>query len=334
MDQSAEAKKVSVVIPVYNIARYLPRCLDSVLGQTYTDLDVVLVDDGSRDESGTVCDRYAQKDPRVRAVHTENRGVSSARNTGLEMARGDYVIFADGDDWLDGEAVGTLVRLIEKDQSDIAAMDIFFIPSDDQEDQPLRAGLWKACGGKRLLEGREIYFALLCRSATLWNKLFRKKVLEGQRFDVNMTYAEDTHFLAKVLAGAFRVSLTDYAGYYYRGNRPGNVVTESLNPRHFELLKNSISIFEVLKACPDPTVGVHRINVAASGVLIRLTEQKTRGENDGLLLKECRKTARYPGWKLICRYLADGRYEKTHRLRFLLIACVPSVYMRIKKRFS
>ena len=96
-----EKEKISVIIPVYNVEKYLKRCLDSVINQTYKNLEIILVDDGSTDNSGKICDEYAKNDKRIIVIHKENGGVSVARNIGLDICTGDYVNFIDSDDWID-----------------------------------------------------------------------------------------------------------------------------------------------------------------------------------------------------------------------------------------
>ena len=109
---------VSVVVPVYNVGPYLRRCLDSIVGQTYADLEILLIDDGSTDESGAICDEYAQ-DERVRVFHTENRGAARARNLGLSEAKGTYVIFLDSDDYFDSRLTETMVGTVERTGADM-----------------------------------------------------------------------------------------------------------------------------------------------------------------------------------------------------------------------
>ena len=97
-------KLVSVIVAVYNIEEYLPRCVDSILAQTYRNLEIILVDDGSKDQSGSICDSYAEKDRRIKVIHKKNGGLSDARNAGMDAATGEYIGFVDGDDWKIGRA--------------------------------------------------------------------------------------------------------------------------------------------------------------------------------------------------------------------------------------
>lgn len=107
-----DEKLVSVIIPAYNIEDYIGRCLDSIISQTYKNLEIIVVDDGSRDRTGEILDDYVKKDPRMKVVHKKNGGVSSARNTGIDIAEGDYIGFVDGDDRIDPKLFETLVKLL------------------------------------------------------------------------------------------------------------------------------------------------------------------------------------------------------------------------------
>ena len=115
-----DEKLVSVIIPAYNIEDYIGRCLDSIISQTYKNLEIIVVDDGSRDHTGEILDNYAKKDRRIKVIHKENGGVSSARNKGIEAAEGDYIGFIDGDDLIEPEMYKTLVDLLEEENADIA----------------------------------------------------------------------------------------------------------------------------------------------------------------------------------------------------------------------
>ena len=120
-----DEKLVSVIIPAYNIEDYIGRCLDSIISQTYKNLEIIVVDDGSRDYTGEILDNYAKKDRRIKVIHKENGGVSSARNKGIEAAEGDYIGFIDGDDLIEPEMYKTLVDLLEEENADIGPMSRF-----------------------------------------------------------------------------------------------------------------------------------------------------------------------------------------------------------------
>lgn len=126
------AEKVSVIIPVYNDEKYLRTCLDSVVKQSYSDLEIILVDDGSTDRSGTICQEYQEKDARVHVLREKNSGVGAATNAGLEMATGDYILFVDDDDWLNARQIEILHHLLKKEQADIAACNYNSYEKDHQ----------------------------------------------------------------------------------------------------------------------------------------------------------------------------------------------------------
>ena len=114
MDQTKSLPLISVIIPVYNVQDYLARCLDSILAQTYQNLEIILVNDGSKDNSGAICDEYAARDDRVQVIHKENGGLSTARNAGLDLAAGEYLSFIDSDDWIASDAYEHLMNLVER----------------------------------------------------------------------------------------------------------------------------------------------------------------------------------------------------------------------------
>ena len=148
-----DGEKLSIVVAVYNIEQYLHKCVESLLAQTYSNLEIILVDDGATDGSGTICDDYAEKDSRVHVIHKTNGGLSDARNVGIEAATGTYLAFVDGDDWVDTDMYMCLIQELERTQSDIAVCRYRQIYRDATFDQ--------STGKVFVFEGKEALRAML-----------------------------------------------------------------------------------------------------------------------------------------------------------------------------
>lgn len=182
-----ENPKVSIIIPAYNIAPYLERCLESVRHQTYKELQIIIVDDGSADQTGQIADSFAERDKRFQVIHKENRGVSAARKTGLEKAEGDYIGFVDGDDYIEPEMYEKLVELAVEYGADIAHCGYQMV-FPDRVDMYHGTKQLKVqdtyTGVKDLLEGNLV-------EPGLWNKIYRRKLFNQINYDENIVINED-----------------------------------------------------------------------------------------------------------------------------------------------
>lgn len=161
--------KISVIVPVYNVEKYLPRCIDSILAQTFTDFELLLIDDGSSDNSGRICDKYAMNDKRIRAFHQENGGVSYARNMGLDKSKGEYVFFIDSDDYVESDCLASLYACMQNQSADIVFCDFII-----EKSQTTYRYIKQSCSNDKI----EIIKKLLCNElgGYLWNKLVRKEI--------------------------------------------------------------------------------------------------------------------------------------------------------------
>ena len=219
---------VSVIIPVYNTAAYLPRCLASVLGQTYRDLEVILIDDGSTDSSATLCDDYAHKDARIRVIHQENGGLSAARNAGLDAACGDLIGFVDSDDWIELDMYAYLVDLLEHYESDISEvmLEVAYADSHLMRQLPEQ---------KKLLEGDDILIHYFRHNEfAVGLRLYRREIFDGVRFDVGrMNEDVVAGFLA--LGRARRMAVSNQPKYFYFSN-PVGLSESPLRKRDLDLL--------------------------------------------------------------------------------------------------
>ena len=223
-----DGEKLSIVVAVYNIEQYLHKCLESLLAQTYSNLEIILVDDGATDGSGTICDDYAEKDSRVHVIHKTNGGLSDARNVGIEAATGTYLAFVDGDDWVDTDMYMCMIQELERTQSDIAVCRYRQIYRDATFDQ--------STGKVFVFEGKEALRAMLQEDEAIqiqnaaWNKLYRRAFLGEQRFPKGKWY-EDVVYTTKLLYKAHRVVYLDSAKYNYVIDREGSIMNVGFNKR-------------------------------------------------------------------------------------------------------
>lgn len=222
---------VSIIVPVYKAEHTLARCADSILSQTFTDFELLLIDDGSPDRSGTICDAYAQKDSRVHTIHTENGGVSAARNVGLQAARGQFAAFADSDDFLETDFLESAVNALQTSGADwyISGFseDIYDEQGQFVRTVPSRQAPTTIYTVRELLEAYNIKYA--CGITSVWGKLFRRDILSenGLLFSESMQYGEDTEFNLRYLEHCAQAYFDARCFYHYvRGN------TESLDGSH------------------------------------------------------------------------------------------------------
>lgn len=230
--------KVSVIVPVYNVAEFLPKCAESILAQTHRDLELLLVDDGSTDGSSEVCDAIAGVDSRVRVLHRDNTGVSAARNAGIGAACGDWICFVDGDDWIHPEYVDYLLELAQWADAPIAAMRS--VETDFGGIQPRREI-------REVWTGEQAVLATLCYSLPIgcYARIFKRDSLEenGVCFFEELTVGEGFNFNCLAFQTVDRVAVGNRRLYHYRKDN-ANSVTTRFDVRKWE---NGIHAIELLK---------------------------------------------------------------------------------------
>ena len=209
-----ENETITVIVPVYNTRQYLPRCLESICLQTYPDLEILLIDDGSTDGSGLVCEEMGKKDDRIRTLHKENGGLSDARNYGIDHAKGDYLLFIDSDDYLAPEMVQRLyLALKQKD----AQMSICNCLEVDEAGNPVPEDPFFPIQDETLT-GMEAVEKLFERKGwcytVAWNKLYKKELFSAIRFPKGKLH-EDAFTTHRLFAICERISCVRYTGYYY-----------------------------------------------------------------------------------------------------------------------
>ena len=232
-------EKVSVIVPVYNGEKNIKRCADSVLNQDYPELELILIDDGSRDRSWEIIQTVAANDSRVKAIHQENGGVSSARNRALAEASGTYVQFVDVDDWLPMDATKLLVREMETRSSELVVGDFYrVVDGNVSEKGSIETGgtlTLRQYADKMMLAPADLYYGVL------WNKLYQRDIIERYdiRMDENISYSEDMIFNLEYLLHVKSVAILKAPVYYYQYTK-GSLVDHSLNLSSTIKMKKSV----------------------------------------------------------------------------------------------
>ncbi|MBR4710799.1 MAG: glycosyltransferase family 2 protein [Clostridia bacterium] len=199
---------ISVIVPVYHVEPYLRQCVDSILDQTYRDIEILLIEDGSPDRCGEICDEYGRNDDRVKVYHTENRGLAAARNLGLREAAGEYIGFVDSDDWIEADMYEVLLRLLEKTGADVSVCDFIQEPVSFKKDfYPVDT----------VLHGTDTINALFTKAVnyTVWNKLYRREIFRGILFPDGKNY-EDVAAMHRIMHKASGVAVIPAVKYHYR----------------------------------------------------------------------------------------------------------------------
>lgn len=214
-------KVISVIIPVYNVYPYLPECVESVRNQSYGALEIILIDDGSTDGSGQLCDRFAQADPRIRVIHRKNGGAAAAKNAGLEIAQGEYLAFLDSDDYLEENAYRYMVDILEETGADAVQCGFRNVYADGEEDVIVHQQRQDFAATDYL---RRYTTDWTC--GLLWDKLYRRALAQGVLFEEGHII-DDEFFTYRLMMGAKKVVCDPFVVCNYRQRRSGVMRAES-----------------------------------------------------------------------------------------------------------
>lgn len=216
--------RLSVIVPVYKVEKYIHKCVDSILNQTFTDLELILVDDGSPDKCGEICDEYAKKDARVRVIHKENGGQSSARNRGLDIAKGEIIGFVDSDDDIEVNMYKNLIDFMDREELDIAFCDVYLVRGDRVREQSMYSE------NKVLNNVEGLKDNLICKiDNAVWNKIYKKNIFDNLRFTEGIVY-EDVRIMYKIFSESQKSGYLKQSLYYYY-KRPNSTIAQSFNSK-------------------------------------------------------------------------------------------------------
>lgn len=311
---------VSIIVPIYNVVQYLDRCLNSLVRQTHSNIEILLIDDGSTDGSGELCDLWQSQDPRVRAFHKPNGGLSDARNHGLERASGDYVCFVDSDDWYDLRFVEVLLGALLDTDSDLAECD--HVCTDGSDPAPENG---EGTSDYRVFEGRDCFLHFLTEDffVSVCTKLYRRGLLENQPFRKGV-YHEDEFWTYRIFSKARKVCRVNYTGYYYY-QRQGSIVHTRPSYKRisdaFDAAKERRDFIEL--HYPEYAPVAYSKMLKTCMYLYRLSEQGDFPEKPALqaeLLSFFRILFR--------KYLRGGQYQP-FMWRFCFFRLSPKAYYRL-----
>lgn len=232
---------ISFIVPIYNVERYLQKCVDSILAQSYSNIEVVLVDDGSTDESVAICDSYANRDKRVQVIHKENGGASSARNEGLSFAHGSYIAFIDSDDYVSPSMAEKLLDAISKTDSDLAMCNFAYTDElgniTESFSDDTKAGEYRTEELLRKVAAGWTFGILV------WNKLFKKELFDGGLLFPEGRIAEDEMIAHRLLARVRKAVIIPDVLCFYR-HRTGSVTNSAFNEKNLDSLEALIDRVE------------------------------------------------------------------------------------------
>lgn len=321
---------ISVVIPIYNVAKYLPRCLESIASQSYKNLEIILIDDGSTDESGKIADEYVKSDKRAQVVHQKNKGLSSARNTGLRKTTGDYVAFVDSDDYVTVNYIEKLYSVASENGADIATCR--FESFSEENIKLKRSPAWK----RVMMTGHESAIdTLIASNATyIWTSLFRRSLFTNHaiEFPEGRTY-EDMATRFQLQYFAAKVAFTNEELYYYRMRGASITGVKFSETRFNDLLfvVESIKDFNNRYRVTDPEVINYFDFKMALLILTYLTRESLRDKSLNKywkkILKHIRKLYKqieFPSKK--SRFVYTGLYVAAHsRLLYTVLYRIKGV---------
>lgn len=232
---------ISVIIPVYNVEKYLNKCIDSIVNQTYKNLEIILVDDGSLDKSSQLCDEWAKRDNRINVIHKVNGGVSSARNYGLEISKGEYISFVDSDDWVDKNTYQELLCHIKKD--------IDFVSFGVLEEYDTETYQILNSNNYQIYKQKQIFNHILDDNSVagyVCNKLFKRSIIGNEKFDETLMSCEDIDFCTRISVMCNSIIHVDAKFYHYRRRNDSMTGEYKYNPYKLSVLtayENIMPIF-------------------------------------------------------------------------------------------
>jgi glycosyltransferase involved in cell wall biosynthesis len=299
---------ISVIVPIYNVDSYLNKCIDSILEQSHKNIELILINDGSTDQSGEICDAYAVADKRIKVVHKSNSGVSDTRNHGLDIAKGDYIGFVDSDDWIEPEMLEVMLTEIKRKKTQMCVCTKFIRDGQIFSNSSI--------GEESLNKIRSIESLLKINFPTsLWSCLYSKEILEDKRLNKEIHHLEDLDFQLRVLENVRNVSICKIPLYHYR-LRDGSANTIGFNSKVLTCMKILPEVEKFLNE--NSNINKKYLSITRSRLTLTVTSSMVRSNyNDQSLGIRMRDFARS---SLAGTVFSDINYKKKILIIMLAIS--------------
>lgn len=312
--------RISVIIPVYNCEKYLQDCLDSVINQSYKDLEIIIIDDGSTDNSGNICNQYAELDSRIHVIHQENKGVSASRNKGISQMSGELVSFIDADDTLDPDMYEFLASLMDEYNADITHCGYRHIVGEEIRlvHDSRKVVIQNSTEALECLIGAKLFVG------SLWNKLYKVELLKDLTFDEDIKINEDILFNFQVFSRADKIVFADYTKYNYIAHRDSSAcfVTPDLK-KSLDSCKVNQFIYENSRGNSYLTIAVERYMRSLSGYYRVCCTAAHKNKEKKIIRKTMRQL-----------YHANPGIGKSMRMTAILLKYIPWVYVIMYKIYD
>ena len=314
---------ISVIVPVYRVEKYLPACIDSILNQTFTDFELILVDDGSPDRCPEICDETAKRDARVRVIHQANAGLSAARNAGIEIAHGEWLGFVDSDDYIAPQFYEKLYQTAQRTDADCVMCSVQNV---DESGKLIDSALMRVAD--EVKTGREVLRKIgrddVTPYLTAWNKLYRRKLFNTLRYPAGRQN-EDVFVFAELFCQVQRAVCVAEPLYFYR-KRIGSIMNSVVTLRNLDEMWAYVNCFEHLQQDDEESTlkeTEKRVFAKLTGVYYRVTEEDRHSNK----MKQAKKAQ----WNIAMRLMKQGQLDLRSLARTLLFQALPGVYgLRMK----
>lgn len=291
--------EISIIIPVYNVEKYIKRCLESVINQTFQQFEAIIIDDGSTDMSSVICDEYKEKDIRLKVIHTENAGLSVARNKGLDLCRGKYICFVDSDDSLTENFLQFFYEKINGSDYDFVSCCANFI---NDQDEVIRRNLYECDRASIEDDIFEWYMRTNYIEDAVWNKIYRRELFEGLRFEPGIIF-EDSELIVKLLKRCQKILFTREYNYNYR-IREDSILGYRNGSIEKDFRKNKMDLFKVYESSVLELRGTKWEKIYHKRILLTCSEywelcgtlEESERQETREIIKDYYKRYRYRLW--------------------------------------